>query len=192
MLREVNTHVLIDLKLNAHQYIILILLMNGFHDHLEEYLEETNSKESFPDDLTYMSQLHLVSFHKEKPYDVKSIVVQSEFISSMSKDDGFIELFETYPNKVMRPNGVIDYLRKDKRMCKDIYSIITKDDRSVHEHIMKCLRYELKYRERNNALQWMKRLSKWLSGREWENFEDQVDDRSLQQTPGNDYGTKLE
>jgi hypothetical protein len=191
MLRQLNTDILINLKITAHQYIILILLVNKLYDHLEKYLKESDSYDSLPDDLKRLTQKSLVVYQTEKPYIYKSIAVQPEFLRMLYKDDLFEELYEQFPTSVTRPNGIVDYLRKDKRMCKDIYSIITKDDFVVHNHIMSCLKYELEFRKKNNEMQWMKRLSKWLSGREWENFEDVIADGSSAKHE-NTYGTTLE
>lgn len=191
MLRDINTDVLIKLGINAHQYIILIMLVNKYHDHLERYLIDTNSYDSFPDDLKYLSSKSLVEYPENKPYSVKSIEVQSDFIRTLRKDNMFTELYEVYPNKITRPDGSVDYLRKNKRMCEEVYSIMTKGDPQIHEHIISCLRYELNYRKRNNGMQWMKRLSKWLGDREWENFEDLVADGSSLKLD-NTYGTQLE
>ena len=198
MLRDVNTEVLITLEITAHQFIIAILLMNKYYDHLEKYLRSTDTYDAFPDDLRRLSIKSLVAYpvmksleSTSKPYNYKSIVVQPEFLRTLYKDDIFEELMLKYPQKATRPDGMVAYLRRDKRLCKDLYYIITKDDRPTHEHILTCLEYELEYRKKNNAMQWMKTLQNWLSGKEWENFEDLVaDGTSAKQT--NTYGTQLE
>jgi hypothetical protein len=191
MLRDVNTEVLIKLNITAHQFIIAILLMNKFYDHLEEYLKESDSYDAFPDDLRRLAKKSLVAYYSDQPYKYKNIVVQPEFLTLLFKDDMFAELLDLYPNKVSRPDGMIQYLRRDKRVCKDIYSILTKEDRIIHEHIMNCLKFELQYRKKSNGMQWMKTLQNWLTGREWENFEDLVaDGTSL--NPKQTYGTNLE
>ena len=191
MLRDVNTEVLINLKINAHQFIIAILLMNKYYDHLDKYLNETDSVDTFPDDLRRLSSKSLVAYHKDKPFNFKSIVVQPEFLRTLHKDDIFEEMLQAYPIKVQRPDGVTAFLKRDKRLCKDLYYIITKDDRMKHEHIMLCLNTELKHREMSGSMQYMKTLQNWLSGREWENFEDLVADGPLQKQASN-YGTQLE
>ena len=190
MLRDVNTEVLINLNINAHQFIIAILLMNKYYDHLDKYLIESNSRDTFPNDLRRLTKKSLVAYNKEKPYDYKSIVVQPEFLRTLHKDDIFEELHDAFPIKVQRPDGITAFLRRDKRLCKDLYYIITKDDRVKHEHIMTCLNTELEYRKNNGSMQWMKTLSKWLSGKEWENFEDLVANGTSQKQSS--YGTHLE
>ena len=125
------------------------------------------------------------------PYNYKSIVVQPEFLRTLHKDDIFEELLNAFPMKVQRPDGITAFLRKDKRLCKDLYYIITKDDRVKHDHIMLCLATELDYRKKVGSMQWMKTLSKWLSGKEWENFEDLVADGTSQKQSST-YGTHLE
>ena len=191
MLRDVNTEVLINLNINAHQFIIMILLVDKQYDHLDKYLVASNSYDTFPDDLRRLSKKSLVAYHNDKPYNYKSIVVQPEFLCTLYKDDIFEELYNQFPKKATRPDGMVAYLRRDRRLCKDLYYIITKDDRIKHDHILTCLEYELEYRKRNNGMQWMKTLQKWLSGREWENFEDLVADGSLTKQTDS-YGTQLE
>jgi hypothetical protein len=191
MLRDVNTEVLINLNINAHQFIIAILLVNKYYDHLEKYLKESDSYDSFPDDLRRLSKKSLVAYQPDKEYNFKSIVVQPEFLRTLHKDDIFEELLLEYPMKVQRPDGVMAFLKRDKRLCKDLYYIITKDDRMKHEHIISCLKTELRHREASGTMQYMKTLQNWLSGREWENFEDLVaNGTSAKQTDS--YGTQLE
>ena len=191
MLRDVNTEVLINLNINAHQFIIMILLVDKQYDHLDKYLVASNSYDTFLDDLRRLSKKSLVAYPTNKPYIYKSIVVQPEFLRMLYKDDIFEELYYQFPKKATRPDGMVAYLRRDRRLCKDLYYIITKDDRTKHDHILTCLECELKYRKKNNSMQWMKTLQKWLSGREWENFEDLVADGSLTKQTDS-YGTQLE
>ena len=191
MLSYVNTEVLINLNINAHQFMIAIMLVNKAYDHLDKYLNETNSVDTFPNDLSNLAKKSLVAYNKENPHNLKSIVVQPEFLSTLHKDDIFEEMFSIFPTKVQRPDGAIAFLRRDKRLCKDLYYIITKDNRPKHEHIMTCLRAELEHRKKTNSMQYMKTLQKWLSGKEWENYEDLVADGSYINKRANDYGAQL-
>jgi len=190
MLRELNTQVLIDLGISAHQYIIAMLLLNEHFDHLNEYLNSTNTYKSFDEDLKNLSARTLVRYNPSDIYNYRTITVLPTFMREVAKYDGFEELYNTYPKSVVRPDGKSDYLRRDKRFCKQIYSIVVKDNRDVHEHIMSCLHKELNYRKKNGrAMSYMKRLNKWLSDREWENFEDELHDNS---NSGEVYGTTIE
>lgn len=191
MLIKVNTEVLVNMKITAHQFVIVNLLMGKFYDHLDKYLVETNSTESFPDDLAQLAKTSLVAYNKEKPHNLKSIVVQPEFLSTLHKDDIFEELYASFPVKVQRPDGTAAFLRRDRRLCKDLYYIITKDDLPTHKHIMSCLGTELEHRKRTNSMQYMKTLQNWLSGKEWENYEDLIDDGSYSNKHANTYGTHL-
>ena len=191
MLLKVNTEVLINMKITAHQFVIANLLMGKFYDHLVKYLESTNSKDTFQDDLKQLAKASLVAYNKDNSHDLKSIVVQPEFLRTLHKDDIFEELYASFPVKVQRPDGTASFLRRDRRLCKDLYYIITKDDLPTHEHIMSCLRTELEHRKRTNSMQYMKTLQKWLSGKEWENYEDLIDDGSYSDKHANTYGTHL-
>ena len=110
MLRDINTEVLIDLNITAHQFILAILLMSKQYDHLEKYIKESNSYDTFPYDLERLALKSLVAYHNDKPYNFKSIVVQPEFHQVLYKDDIFQELLNTYPAKVTRPDGVVSFL----------------------------------------------------------------------------------
>lgn len=172
MLRELNTNILIDLRITAHQYIIAMLLLDKQYDHLEKYLNDTNSYNSFEQDLKNLAARTFVRYNPSNIYSFNSIVVLPPFMKEMGKYDGFEELYNTYPNTVRRPDGKIDYLRRDKPFCKQVYHLIVKDNKHTHDHIIDMLRKELEYkRKQPNGFAYMKRLSKWLSEREWENYE---------------------
>jgi len=192
MLKEVNIDVLIELKITAHQFMILWMVLNERYRSLEKYLKETNSYDTFKDDLDQLAELPLISYNKEKPYDYKSIVAKPDFLRSLVKDDIFEEFYNEFPKKVNRPDGILQYLRRDKRLCEDLYYIITKDDLHKHRHIMDCLAFELKHRKSSGSMQWFKTMQKWLSTHEWENYEDIVDDDPQQQPTKEAYGTQLE
>jgi hypothetical protein len=191
MLREINSQVLVNLKITAHQFIIMMLVLNEYWGHLEEYLKASNSYENLSEDLKYLADKSFLTYDSSNPHNYKSIVVQPPFMKAIGKDDRFDELYLQYPTRITRPDGSVDYLRKDRRHCEQIYSIITKGSQDVHDHIMSCLRAELDYRHANGTINYMKRLGNWLSKREWENFEDIVAN-NIQIKEDNNYGTALE
>jgi len=126
------------------------------------------------------------------PTDYQISPTFKELISS--KGDLFDELYSEYPVKVIRTNGDVDYLRADRETARRIYALHVKGDKTVHDHIIKCLRFEVKKRYANSSLNYMKRLNKWLSSREWESYEDEVDDLSSAATRNEGesrYGTEL-
>lgn len=167
-----------------------MLLLNEAYDHLDEYLESTNSKEHFKEDLNNLAARSFVSYTPSNITDYKSIVVSPLFMRVVAKYDDFEQLYAMYPVSVTRPDGSVDYLRKDRMLCSKIYSIVVKGNKDSHDHIMRCLNSELNYRKSSGTMKYMKRLSKWLSQREWENFEDVIDDAPRQITES--YGTTLE
>ena len=126
------------------------------------------------------------------PKNYQTTLKFKELVSG--RDDFFDELYKEYPVKVMRPDGVVDYLRADRETSRHIYALLTKGDKQVHDHILKCLRFEIKKRYANNSFNYMKRINKWLSSREWESYEDEVDDLSSAATRNEGemrYGTGL-
>ena len=64
--------------------------------------------------------------------------------------------------------------------------------KSIQDHIIKCLKYEIEYREKTGNLKYMKRMVTWLSAHEWESFEDQIDDLgNITFNNSMGYGTEL-
>ena len=168
-----------------------MMLLDGSYMHLKEYLINSNSYDKFNEDLKNLSTRSFVAYDPSNVNDYKSIEVLPPFMQVVAKHNKFDELYATYPSKISRPDGSIDYLRKDRRQCENVYSIITKGNQDVHDHVMACLRTELAYRKNNNSMQWMKRLGTWITKREWENFADIVDN-SITLKEDNTYGTALE
>lgn len=191
MLREVNSHVLVDLKITAHQFMILFMILDGMYAHLDEYLKSNDSYKIFNEDLKKLSELSLLTYDSSNVYNYKAIVVTPSFMKRVAKYDFFDELYTAYPTKISRPDGSVDYLRKDRHYCEQVYSIITKSNPDIHDHIMRCLRAELKQREASGTINYMKRLSNWITKREWENYADIVDNNT-ELKEDNTYGTALE
>ena len=108
-------------------------------------------------------------------------------------DDIFKEFLFTFPLKVTRTDGTVDYLRTDQSSARMLYLGYTKGKKSIHDHILKCLKHEISYREKNGSLKFMKRMTTWLTSKEWETFEDQIDDLGELTYKDKDmgYGTEL-
>jgi len=95
---------------------------------------------------------------------------------------------EIYPKSVVRTDGVIDYLRTDQKHCKQMYLLLTKNERARHDHILKCLKFEVNKRIKDGSIKFMVRMSKWLSTESWKAYEDEINN-----TPKTEaYGTNIE
>jgi len=196
MLININTDTFIESKINAHQFLIGLYMSQGKWDDLETYLEQTFSVERVNSDLNWLWKkgflMELTPGLATIPRDYQVSLRFRELISS--RDDLFDEFYKEYPVKTIRPDGVVDYLRADKETSRRIYALLTKGDKQVHDHIIKCLRFEVKKRYASSNLGFMKRMNKWLSSREWESYEDEVDNSTSAATRNDEeirYGTEL-
>lgn len=174
---EISLETLKKAKITAHQFLILKLVTDRKFSELEYYLTLTNSIESLKKDLTYLENIKMINkFDKNNPMDFKWITVNINFFILVSEGDYFEEFYNMFPIKVYRPNGTIDYLRSDRSHCKKLYINITKRNKSKHEHILKCLNFEIKEREATGTLPFMKRMVNWLTSEEWKSIEDRLSD----------------
>ena len=198
MLINVNTDTLLKSKLTAHQFAIAWFISQEKYQELETYLKETFSIDRVHEDLNWLWKqgfLMELSFGPAMiPKDYMTTPKFTELVSANGGGDLFDEFYREYPIKVVRPNGDVDYLRADRESSRRIYAHLTKGDKQIHVHIIKCLRHEVKKRYANGSLNYMKRLNKWLSTREWESYEDEVDDLSSAATRNEGetrYGTEF-
>lgn len=192
MLKTIDTEVLIKEKLNAHEYIVLCLLFEQKYFILDDYLKSTNTYERFSEIVNNLASKSLIHFNPENsPYVYKTIVVSIDSVRKLGNYTNFEALHSLYPVKVRRPDGKETFLRKDKRTAEQIYNMIVKGNQDIHNHIMKCLKLEIKDRTAKNNLAYMKTLTNWLSDKEWKEYEDIADDLSYK-TNKYLYGTDIE
>ncbi|MFW6225431.1 MAG: hypothetical protein ACOC3V_00565 [bacterium] len=194
MMLEVSLETLIKNKLTAHQFLIVKLIHEKRFENLDKYIKSSKSLNNIEEDLNHLNNVGLIDlYNSTNPKDFKNIKVTSKFIKEMSEDDYFDELVNLYPVKVVRKNGVTDYLRTERASSRRLYEMIVARNKSKHEHIMKCLRYEVDLRSREGSLGYMKRLPNWLVSREWKSFEDRiVDSENVQNQEITKYGTEIE
>ena len=74
----------------------------------------------------------------------------------------FAEFQRTYPVKVTRPNGKEMFLKQGAKDCKAIYLKILKKGYKAAD-IMQALKHELKLRDSNGDMKWMKSMKNWLN-----------------------------
>jgi hypothetical protein len=192
MLIEIDFYLLIKFKVTAHQYVICYLLHKKAYEDLNIYLTAYDFK-SFEYDVNYLISLGLVErYDYATTLDIKGYFVTEKGLELLSEKemDFFDELISVYPNKVIRPNGITDYLKLGIPGCRSAYKRIVKNKVHLHEHILKCLKNELYQRTIANNMAYMKRLSKWLENEEWRSFEDSINDNT--EVKVKSYGTQLE
>lgn len=194
MLIELDIDTLNKYNVTAHQFLIALLVYEKKFELLTKYLEMTNSFETLQDDLGSLVEANLIS-HKQGEYNLGEIFVRPVFVNIITEGNFFEELLSVFPNKVIRPDGTYDLLKTDLVKSRQTYDRITLGRKVRHNHIMKCLKYELEQRKLTNTLQYMKRLPKWLSSEQWKLYEERMDDDSFSvraQEDKDGYGHEIE
>ena len=191
---EVSIETLKLSKATAHQFLILKLIQDRRFSELDYYLDLTDSRKSFLSDLKHLKQVQLVQHYDENdPEDFKWISISPIFFKWFSEGDYFEEFYNTFPIKTYRPNGSTDYLRADRSTCRKLYRTIVGRNLSKHQHILKCLQFEVETRNGDGTISYMKRMAKWLTSQEWKSIEERIVDSSCAHTEVNEigYGTEL-
>lgn len=191
MVIEYSVALLEQLKLTPNEFFIITLIKHKEFDLLEKFLKENyTSDESENAFRKFISLKYLTSTsYLKNSYDYSVCKLGNELNSKLKTDDIFEELLEAYPSSVIRTDGVIDYLRTDQKSCKLLYIKTTKNSRASHEHILKCLNFEVEKRNRDGSMKFMPRMSKWLTQEAWKSYEDEINKSVI---PVNTYGTDLE
>jgi hypothetical protein len=194
MIVEINTDFLINNKITADQFLLLSLILADKQSTLKDYyLMNGVDVAQISGDIKTLHDKGFIEGFVIGTYDFNNLKA-TNFIKRLFVDTDFFKEFEfTYPLKVIRSDGTVDYLRTDKSKAKMLYLGYTKAKKSIHDHILKCLKQEILYRERNGTMKFMKRMTSWLNAQEWEAFEDQIDDLGELTYKDNDlgYGTEL-
>lgn len=118
----------------------------------------------------------------------------SEKLLNFLKEDKtwFDQFYELFPVYVTRPDGTKGFLRANINKCRKEYNRIVGKSKAMHEHLMKCLQFEIDNKMLTGKLGYMKTMWKWLTQREWEVMEEMMqeeDNVSQQNTYG--YGTRI-
>jgi hypothetical protein len=191
MTLEIEIESLIGNKLTSDQFTICYLLLKKEYDLLNAYLT-TQDFQNFEVDIKYLiDNKFLERYEITTLLDLKGYLVTAKYKDMVITGDFFDELLENYPSKVIRPDGSSDFLRTDLKRCRTKYTTKTKNKRVKHEHILKCLKFEVSKRVAEGSLKYMKRLPKWLESEEWTAYEDAIKD-SANTTIVHGYGTELE
>lgn len=112
--------------------------------------------------------------------DTSITYTQTEALVALigKQKDYFDELYELYPIYVYRTDGTKSFLRANVNKSRLQYNKIVGRSKATHEHIMRCLKYELAEKLRTNNMIYMKTMWKWLTNHEWEAFEEQMQENT--------------
>lgn len=160
---EINTDYLVKQKLTANQFVILQLVLEGELSKLEEfkgiYLE-------FSNDLEELKQRGLIIYDN-------GLHVSEQFLRSLKNKGFFEEFWMHYPVSVIRPDGAYCALRTARKQCERAYKKIA-GRKDQHDHIIKCLMFEVKERERTDGMKWMKKMPNWINSEAWKEYEQKM------------------
>ena len=104
----------------------------------------------------------------------------------------FDEFYEVFPVYVTRPDGTKGFLRSNINKCRKEYNRIVGKSRAMHEHLIKCLQFEIDNKMITGKIGYMKTMWKWLTQREWEVTEEEMQ-FSMEQDINNEtaYGANI-
>lgn len=187
MLLTLNTDSVKELNLNYESYSILLLMAENKIDLIIDYLDTIykldNSKEIYKRYIKIFQEEGLLenSDKCELTEKAKNIIFG---------DNLFNEFITEFPQKVTRTDGTVDFLRTDLANAENLYLSYVGRSRDKHNHILKCLKAEIKQREGNGSMPYMMRVFKWLANKGWTSYEDIVDE-VLTSKKDLGYGTTL-
>ena len=182
---EINIEYLLKNKLSANEFLILQLILEKQDERLKKF------KEIVGEDY-YMASIRRLLEVGYLQVISDGFEVTTECLRTFKGKGYFEELYAAFPVSVVRPDGKRESLRTDRKRCATKYNRLAKR-KDVHEHILKCLEYEIKDRTRNNSTMYMKKMPNWLSSEAWKEYEEkmianEVIDNILEE---DSYGTKL-
>ena len=179
-----------NLKLTPNEFLVVTLIRHKEFAILSEFLKAnyTNTEmENLFKKFIKLEYLTSTSF-LQNYHDYSRCKLSNKVYALIRTEDLFEEFMEIYPKSVVRTDGVIDYLRTDQKHCKQMYLLLTKNERARHDHILKCLKFEVNKRIKDGSIKFMVRMSKWLSTESWKAYEDEINN-----TPKTEvYGTNIE
>lgn len=191
MIIEFSVALLEQLKLTPNEFFIVTLIKQKEFDLLESFARSNFTREESEKLFLRLIELkYLTSTSSLKnSYDYSGCKIGNILYSLLKTDDMFDEFLETYPASVTRTDGVVDYLRTDQKECKLLYMKTTRNSPAVHQHLLKCLNFEVEKRKKDGSIKFMVRMFKWLRTEAWKSYEDEINKTTVNKI---DYGTELE
>jgi hypothetical protein len=163
---EMNIEYLLKNKITANQFLVLQLILEKQDDRLGKFKEVIGEDEY----AKIIESLILIGFLiKEND----KLQVTKECLRTFKGKGYFEELYLKFPVSVVRPDGKRESLRTARKQCERKYRNLAKR-KDTHEHILKCLEFEIKERTINDTLKFMKKMPNWLSSEVWKEYEEKM------------------
>lgn len=190
MILELDTS-LFDIygKMSINQLVFLTLVLNenqSNNQDIHQFLSRISENEI--QELVDSNIITVITSGDSKIYSI------SEDTRKHLKQDKswFDEFYEVFPVYVTRPDGTKGFLRSNINKCRKEYNRIIGKSRAMHEHLIKCLQFEIDNKMITGKIGYMKTMWKWLTQREWEVTEEEMQ-FSMEQDINNEvaYGANI-
>lgn len=190
MILELDTS-LFDIygKMSINQLVFLTLVLNenqSNNQDIHQFLSRISENEI--QELVDSNIITVITSGDSKIYSI------SEDTRKHLKQDKswFDEFYEVFPVYVTRPDGTKGFLRSNINKCRREYNRIVGKSRAMHEHLIKCLQFEIDNKMITGKIGYMKTMWKWLTQREWEVTEEEMQ-FSMEQDINNEvaYGANI-
>lgn len=172
MILELDTS-LFDIygKMSINQLVFLTLVLNenqSNNQDIHQFLSRISENEI--QELVDSNIITVITSGDSKIYSI------SEDTRKRLKQDKswFDEFYEVFPVYVTRPDGTKGFLRSNINKCRKEYNRIVGKSRAMHEHLIKCLQFEIDNKMITGKIGYMKTMWKWLTQREWEVTEEEM------------------
>lgn len=190
MILELDTS-LFDIygKMSINQLVFLTLVLNenqSNNQDIHQFLSRISENEI--QELVDSNIITVITSGDSKIYSI------SEDTRKHLKQDKswFDEFYEVFPVYVTRPDGTKGFLRSNINKCRKEYNRIVGKSRAMHEYLIKCLQFEIDNKMITGKIGYMKTMWKWLTQREWEVTEEEMQ-FSMEQDINNEvaYGANI-
>lgn len=190
MILELDTS-LFDIygEMSINQLVFLTLVLNenqSNNQDIHQFLSRISENEI--QELVDSNIITVITSGDSKIYSI------SEDTRKRLKQDKswFDEFYEVFPVYVTRPDGTKGFLRSNINKCRKEYNRIVGKSRAMHEHLIKCLQFEIDNKMITGKIGYMKTMWKWLTQREWEVTEEEMQ-FSMEQDINNEtaYGANI-
>lgn len=174
MILELDTSLLNKLDININQLAFLSLVLNrnqANHQDIRNFISRVKNEE-----IQDLINRNLVVCKETNTMTIYEPTKEFASLIKKQNDTLFDQFYETFPAYIIRPDGTKGYLRSNVNKCRKEYNRIVGNSIAKHEHIMKCLRFEIEEKMMTGKIGYMKTMWKWLTQAEWECYEDRIND----------------
>ena len=178
MILELDTSLLNKLNISINQLVFLSLVMNKnqkYNQEIHELLSRVNEEE-----IQDLINRNIIVLENTNNTIIYNLTDSTKAIVETKASTMFDEFYNTFPVYVMRPDGTRGFLRSNINKCRNEYNHIVGKSLAMHQHIMDCLRYEIDDKMNTGKIGYMKTMWKWLTQREWECYEEQLEQKEEQ------------